>query len=52
MTAGELFRLEENEGFCDLEFMQQQQQPKEQQQQQEQAAVQAAKQQQEVRTQA
>jgi hypothetical protein len=31
MTAGELFRLEENEGFCDLEFMQQQQQQEQQQ---------------------
>jgi hypothetical protein len=51
MTAGELFRLEENEGFVDIEERNQQQQ--EHQQEQQQAAVRAAaQQQQEVRTQA
>lgn len=51
MTAGELFRLEENEGFCDIEEHQQLQQEHDQEQQQA-AARAAAQQQQEVRTQA
>lgn len=49
MTAGELFRLEENEGFVDIEERKQLQ--KEHKQEQQQVAVRAAAQQ-EVRTQA